>query len=54
MIWVGYDFLDVVRNEVVVSKIKEFVKSKGFDFLSLLIDVVKELLVEIIKKMLFS
>ncbi|WP_337034826.1 DUF2513 domain-containing protein [Paenibacillus illinoisensis] len=54
MTWAGHDFLDAARNEVVVSKTKEFVKSKGLDFLSLPIDVAKELLVETTKKMLFS
>lgn len=54
MTWAGHDFLDVARNEVVVNKTKEFVKSKGLDFLSLPLEVAKALLVETTKKMLFS
>lgn len=52
MTWLGHDFLDSARNEKVLIAAKEKAESKGFDFKSLPIDVIKELLTEGAKNLL--
>ncbi|MBU7320526.1 DUF2513 domain-containing protein [Paenibacillus oleatilyticus] len=52
MTWLGHDFLDSARNEKVLIAAKEKAESRGVDFKSLPIDVIKELLTEGIKNLL--
>ncbi|SCW83492.1 Hypothetical protein SAMN04487970_106133 [Paenibacillus tianmuensis] len=52
MTWYGHDFLDSARNEKVLTAAKEKAESKGFDFKSLPIDIIKELLTEGVKNLL--